>query len=215
MKLHTDNLNKSGFTMAEVLITIAVIGVVAAVTIPTLVQSYKKRVVETRLAKFYSAINQAIRLSEIENGEITKWKKMGSNNSSMPPQAWYEEYLKQFLSVSKIEVNVDNDVWGSTILYFPDGSAVKFSVNSWYFFPIAHDGLHNSKKDVGKKLFTFVLDYNKGIEPYNANWDGTIEMLKNDSSLGCRADATNEAAYCTKLIQMNNWKIPDDYPFKF
>lgn len=33
---------KKGFTLAEVLITLAIIGVVAAMTIPTLIQNYKK-----------------------------------------------------------------------------------------------------------------------------------------------------------------------------
>lgn len=46
------------FTLAEVLITLGIIGVVAALTIPVLTQNYKKRVVETRLQKFYSTINK-------------------------------------------------------------------------------------------------------------------------------------------------------------
>ena len=67
------------FTLAEVLITLAVIGVVAALTIPNLVQSYKKRVVETRLARFYSMINQALKMSEVDNGpkEYYGWSKHG------------------------------------------------------------------------------------------------------------------------------------------
>lgn len=59
--------------MAEVLITLAIIGVVAAMTIPNLIQSYKKSVIETRLAKFYSMMNQAIRMSEIDNGPQSTW----------------------------------------------------------------------------------------------------------------------------------------------
>ena len=51
---------KQAFTLAEVLITLGIIGVVAAMTLPALIQSYANTVVETRLAKFYSTINQAI-----------------------------------------------------------------------------------------------------------------------------------------------------------
>ena len=35
---------KNGFTLAEVLITLGIIGVVAAMTIPTLISNYKKQI---------------------------------------------------------------------------------------------------------------------------------------------------------------------------
>ena len=47
---------KYGFTLAEVLITLSVIGEVASMTIPTLIQNHKKHIAETRLQKFYSVI---------------------------------------------------------------------------------------------------------------------------------------------------------------
>ena len=42
---------KRAFTLAEVLITLAIIGIVAAITIPGLVQSYKKTEYSTKLKK--------------------------------------------------------------------------------------------------------------------------------------------------------------------
>ena len=69
--------------------------------------------------------------------------------------------------------------------------------------------------DNGIKYFTFMYDDLKGIEPYTKNWDGTIENLYNNSALGCKQEVTNERAYCTKIIQMNGWKIPKDYPLRF
>ena len=58
-----------GFTLAEVLITLTVIGVVAALTLPTVISHHNKKVVETKLAKFYSTMNEAIQRSIIDNGE--------------------------------------------------------------------------------------------------------------------------------------------------
>ena len=52
-----------GFTLAEVLITLGIIGVVAALTLPALIQKNNNKVVETRLMKFYSAINQAVKMA--------------------------------------------------------------------------------------------------------------------------------------------------------
>lgn len=62
-----------GFTLAEVLITLGIIGVVAAMTLPALIQKNNNKVVETRLKKFYSAINQAIMLAENDYGDKKIW----------------------------------------------------------------------------------------------------------------------------------------------
>ncbi len=61
-------INKRAFTLAEVLITLAVIGVVAVLTVPVLISNYNKKSVEIKLAQFNSMINEVVRLSEIENG---------------------------------------------------------------------------------------------------------------------------------------------------
>ena len=68
-----NNRISKGFTLAEVLITLGIIGVVAAMTIPSLITSYNKKITETRLEKFYSIFNQAIRLSVAENGDTDTW----------------------------------------------------------------------------------------------------------------------------------------------
>lgn len=57
----------SGFTLAEVLITLGIIGIVAAMTIPNIVGNYKKKVIETRLQRFYSVANNALLASQAEN----------------------------------------------------------------------------------------------------------------------------------------------------
>ena len=62
-----------GFTLAEVLITLGIIGVVAALTLPALIQKNNNKVVETRLMKFYSAINQAVKMAEVDYGDKKIW----------------------------------------------------------------------------------------------------------------------------------------------
>ena len=61
------------FTLAEVLITLGIIGVVAALTIPSLVQKYKEQATVTRVKKFYSAFSQAYTMAINENGTIDTW----------------------------------------------------------------------------------------------------------------------------------------------
>ena len=57
----TKNCLKSGkgFTLAEVLVTLAIIGVVAALTIPSLIQSTKNAATVTGVKKVYSVLSQA------------------------------------------------------------------------------------------------------------------------------------------------------------
>lgn len=54
------NKKNSGFTLAEVLITLGIIGVVAAMTIPGLITKYQKHVAATQLKKHYSQLNQVL-----------------------------------------------------------------------------------------------------------------------------------------------------------
>ena len=57
-----------GFTLAEVLITLGIIGVVAAMTIPMLIINYQKRLTLTRLKKTYSQLSQVIKIIDDEQG---------------------------------------------------------------------------------------------------------------------------------------------------
>lgn len=67
---HSLFTRKSAFTLAEILITLGIIGIVAAMTIPTLMTKYAKQRTETQLKSFYSRINQTLKMSAAENGDI-------------------------------------------------------------------------------------------------------------------------------------------------
>jgi len=235
----------AAFTLAEVLITLAIIGVVAAMTIPTLTQNYKKKVVETKLAKFNSVMQQALSLSVVENGDYFTWD--GFQNEiikddsgdilyykSVNTLEWYNKYIAPYIKVAKVEPDITNE--GSLGIYFHDGGLLLLSWSSCIFYPNAadfktklHDITGEPEKDVsisGTKYFTFYMvltpsvarghNGRYGLRPYlDSSFDGTKESLINNPAIGCSPDATGERAFCTKLIEMNGWKIPNDYPLKF
>ena len=58
------NFKKVAFTLAEVLITLGIIGVVAAITIPGLINNYKANKLRTQFLKSYSTIQQAFKLMQ-------------------------------------------------------------------------------------------------------------------------------------------------------
>jgi type II secretory pathway pseudopilin PulG len=56
--------------LAEVLITLAIIGVVAALTIPAVVRNYRAVQYETGLKKAQSEMNQVVNRMNIEEGNL-------------------------------------------------------------------------------------------------------------------------------------------------
>jgi prepilin-type N-terminal cleavage/methylation domain-containing protein len=64
---------KAAFTLVEVLVVIAVIGVVAAMTIPNLINRYNEHVTVTKVKKFQSMINQALKMAIVEHGDVDGW----------------------------------------------------------------------------------------------------------------------------------------------
>lgn len=229
---------KKGFTLAEVLITLGLIGIIAALTIPNITSYYRKKVVETRMSKFYSIINQAVKRSEVDNGAVKYWEPLSSElivdddgNStgkySTNTIEWYNKYLGPYLKVKKIKET--NAFEGKVLVYFPDGSLLLFSTSSWLFYPEAknysqveggvHGDIDRKREDCGIKYFTFMLypEYGAGgVFPYNQTKNPSDAEIRNNSSIGCKASVpSNERAYCTLLIARNGWKIPEDYPLKF
>ena len=63
----------AAFTLAEVLITLAIIGVVAALTLPGLIQKYEEKATVTKVQKIYSVLTNAYNLAKLEYGEATEW----------------------------------------------------------------------------------------------------------------------------------------------
>ena len=59
---------KSGFTLAEVLVTLMIIGVIAAMTIPSLMQSTAQQEYRAAFKKAVSMINQAVTLNYALDG---------------------------------------------------------------------------------------------------------------------------------------------------
>lgn len=60
-------MKKFGFTLAEVLITLGIIGVVAAMTMPTLLTKINEKIMVNKLKKFYSTMAQAVKLNMEQN----------------------------------------------------------------------------------------------------------------------------------------------------
>ncbi len=92
-------MKKNGFTLAEVLLSLGIVGIVAAVTLPTLILNVEKRKVGPSVMKAVNTlesastlalqVNDARKLSEIKKGSQTKLSLCG-------------EILKDFTKITQI-----------------------------------------------------------------------------------------------------------------
>ncbi len=81
-QVQNDYYKIAAFTLAEVLITLGIIGIVAAMTIPTLMQKYYEKQTVSRLKETYSILTQALKLCGEENGYPEEWGITGRNDES-------------------------------------------------------------------------------------------------------------------------------------
>ena len=85
-----------GFTLAEVLITLGIIGVVAALTMPMLIGHFEKITTATKLKKFYSVMAQATDKAMSENEDWSTW------DYSLSAKDFFNKYYASNLKVVKI-----------------------------------------------------------------------------------------------------------------
>lgn len=91
---------KKGFTLAEVLITLGIIGVVAAMTIPTLVSKSQQRQHVVSWRKAYSALAQGVRLMQAD--EATPDDFVTSFNTQGEQEFAYLTALSHYMKLGKI-----------------------------------------------------------------------------------------------------------------
>ncbi len=90
---------RSAFTLAEVLITLGIIGIVAAMTIPTLISKNQKRVIEAKLKEDYSIIQQVIKSNESNDVDMSMLLKDEDANSQ---KEWFETYFAPYMKYSHV-----------------------------------------------------------------------------------------------------------------
>ena len=94
MKHH--NYKRFAFTLSEVLITLGIIGIVAAIVTPVLIQNYEKQETAAKVKAAYSILSQAINDSISENGDIDSW------DFSLLYKDFANKYLVPYLKISEI-----------------------------------------------------------------------------------------------------------------
>lgn len=139
-----------GFTLAEVLITLTIIGIVAALTIPTLVTNYQKRQYVVQLQKVYSSLANAAKMlmadEQVDNLNNTylrepdeyDWDTQGKKKEMYENSAG--RFLKTYFKVTKVcpytDYNTSSECVGETYKQI-DGSDDNVVIPSGYCVQIS------------------------------------------------------------------------------
>lgn len=91
-------MTKKAFTLAEVLITLGIIGIVAAMTIPTLLTNIREKQTVSKLKQTYSMLSQAFKLVE-DNGGVLGDLAENDNISSKDRAAKFMDLLRPHLKI--------------------------------------------------------------------------------------------------------------------
>ncbi len=91
---HSLFTRKLAFTLAEVLITLGIIGIVAAMTIPNLITNYQKKQTALEVKKAYTELNQILKMAIADYGEPSGWDYYKANELPLWVQTYFEPYVK-------------------------------------------------------------------------------------------------------------------------
>ena len=177
-----------GFTLAETLIVMGIIGVVAALTLPNLNSSTGDKEKVTKLQKIYSNLNDAIGRAEIVYGPITGWT--ANDNTDETKNKRLGERITEFMKISKNcgtnkgqgcfknsavkylnnsnYINFDNYNYYKVIL--ADGSSLSFHAGTGKLLivNVDIDGPNKGSNTFGKDFFEFwITSPTDGILPMN------------------------------------------------
>jgi len=226
------------FTLAEVLITLAIIGVVAALTIPSVITNYKNQETVSVLKKTYSSIANTTNLAIRDYGPIASWFEDDFVNGFEASRAYAKKYVTPYLRVSKSCETQSNTSCGHEIKYRSNEGLKAFNLSNRYKFYLA-DGtfvamsVNNSGTGTGRHLnAAYLIDINGDKKPNIIGQDVYSFMhlmVFQGRHIGGKllphciydenAQCTTEQAItncnsegpglsCVYLIFSNGWKIP-------
>ncbi|MBQ8459291.1 type II secretion system protein [bacterium] len=223
-------LRSAGFTLAEVLITIGIIGVVAALTIPGLINNYKAHRLHTQFLKSYSTIQQAFKQMEADDVSLdpttyrnSSFYKTFMSYLNAPFNCRDNETSKQYLpcypfnntaegykNLTNTSV-IKNTLFDDGQIALQDGTLLAFEnpSNSGYILVFTDlNGYNNLPNKLGYNLFAFqFLDGElKTMGDKGTNYtDLSIYCDKNSqdklNGIACAYKAKNDPDYFKSVVK--------------
>ena len=229
---------KFAFTLAEVLITLGIIGIVAAMTLPTIVKKYRTIVIQTQLKKIYSVVAQAM-LRAAPDGDYKNLPLIKDPGGTESAKFFFDNYLKPQFKVTKTCVDKagcwtpsiakdgtgasGNKGVGSGVVSFVTADGYAFSIDTWssnhssqvmdYF------GVQSSDYAA---IVAIAIDINGEKKPNVYGKDVFFYVMTERGLLPAGNDKTDDEVsqecqtigrYCFSNVMRHNWKINEEDTF--
>ena len=171
--------SKKAFTLAETLITLGVIGIVASLTLPSLIHTYKKHVLKTQFKRSVANLAQAVQFAKI-NSQIDNFGRYcstydanngGYYNTEECINALVSAYSKKNLRTDKVGRNDIKTYNNKATLYYidqvakpvlnqarmSDGTYLGWNIyNGMYMLSLDTNGSKGPNR-LGHDIFTFQI----------------------------------------------------------
>ena len=236
------NDKKCAFTLAEVLITLGIIGIIAAMTLPALVGKYKKLVTVTKLKKVYTTLSQMVMQSQEDNGPASF--STDAKIDADVVETFFNMYWKPYFNNTNVYRSL---AYGKTMPYtLRDGRGynlsvytaysvgrVLFSTNDGTMYLLAMLSWDTEYDEEGNPIVvhkyaplqTIYVDIDgiKGENTFGKDLFMFVIDFDNNVVKPYGYDKSNNSVntdcirgtgtYCAAKIMNDGWEIKDDYPW--
>ncbi len=204
---HNSLVKAIAFTLAETLVVMGIIGVVAALTIPNLNQSTGDREKVAKVKKLYSNLEDAFGRAVAVYGPYDTWLNGLSEDEEKITRIG--QRIAEFMKVSKDCGYVDDSNNNTCIrntgysIISADGTGIAIYSQGLLFVDI--DGPNKGKNQGGHDIFAFDLT-NEGVIPLKDTASDSMPL----GSCGGSAGSTGCTAWVIEMGNMDYLKLNDN-----
>lgn len=227
-------IKQCAFTLAEVLITLGIIGVVAAITLPTLISKADRDAKIANVKKAHSVLNQAIKLSTIDNEDYETW------DSSLSIKDYVKLYFAPYMNIAVFCETYSTCNYKSFDPWKKNDGTVGYTwitFNGRYPF-ITNDGIlysiiNNGESDGSDGAYDtsyfgkngIIVDVNASSPPNRFGNDvfmfirlqsGAVVPFGyglSDEEINADCKTKGKGLYCAEKLRCNGWRYSSDYPW--
>lgn len=188
---------RRAFTIAEVLITLAIIGVVAEMTIPSLISSYQKTQYVVGLKKAYSEVNQVLLAMTNDYGLPGDLKATGLFAEGTNSVTFGDSFVKYFKVVKNCGISTDQNCWpDQTFVYYNKTPSDSININNI-----------TNQPEIYYKFTT--ADGMSFLVMNNASWGGSYVNCGYDISTGATGNLKQRCG--SVYVDINGRQGPNVY----
>ena len=224
------SLKSAAFTLAEVLVTLGIIGVVSAMTVPTLMQNYQRQSYVTQLHKTYNEMSQALlryqtdrnalnlreagmsSQAEVNNFISSYFKVVNSclDSSTVTPCFANQSEYKKISGATASGFDNDADGLGMSFV-LANGTSIRPWLSNGRNFIVMVVDVNGQKGPniLGRDFFDMCIDVNGNIDTCLRNggtFPHTEAQRETEFNDVCIADSASIAGCFGKILN-DNWQM--------